>query len=149
MLLGLRRWAPPWLPGPLLVVAFGIVLAATTGLATQGVALVGAIPPGLPHLAAPDLRLAGELIGPGAGIALMAFVESIAAGRAFTDRGEPRVDADQELRALGAANLAGGCFQAFPAGGGLSQTAVNRSSGARSQLAGIATALVVVLTLRS
>jgi MFS superfamily sulfate permease-like transporter len=147
MLLGLRRWAPPWLPGPLLVVAFGIVLAATTGLATQGVALVGAIPPGLPHLAAPDLRLAGELIGPGAGIALMAFVESIAAGRAFTDRGEPRVDADQELRTLGAANLAGGCFQAFPAGGGLSQTAVNRSSGARSQLAGIATALVVVLTL--
>jgi sulfate permease, SulP family len=48
----------------------------------------------------------------------MAFVESIAAAQAFTAEGEPEVDADQELRALGAANLAGGCFQAFPAGGG-------------------------------
>ena len=45
---------------------------------------------------------------PAAGIVLMSFVESIAAGRAFTAPGQPRVDADQELRALGAANLAGG-----------------------------------------
>ena len=147
LLLGLRRWAPPSLPGPLLVVALGILLAAFAGLADRGVALVGAIPPGLPQLAAPDLSMARELIVPAAGIALMSFVESIAAGRAFAAKGEPRVDADQELRALGAANLAGGCFQAFPAGGGLSQTAVNRESGARSQLAGITTALVVVLTL--
>jgi sulfate permease, SulP family len=91
--------------------------------------------------------MVGQLVGPAAGVALMAFVESIAAARAFTARDEPEVDADQELRALGAANLAAGCFQAFPAGGGLSQTAVNRESGARSQLAGMVTALVVVLTL--
>ena len=77
----------------------------------------------------------------------MAFVESIAAARAFTADNEPEVDADQELRALGVANLAGGCFQAFPAGGGLSQTAVNRETGARSQLSGVVTAAVVVLTL--
>jgi sulfate permease, SulP family len=146
LLLGLRPWAPPSLPGPLLVVALGILLAAT-GLADRGVALVGAIPPGLPHLVAPDLSLTRELVVPAAGIALMSFVESIAAGRAFTARGEPKIDADQELRALGAGNLAGGCFQAFPAGGGLSQTAVNRESGAHSQLAGITTAMVVVLTL--
>ena len=114
ILLGLRRWGPRSLPGPLLVVGLGIVLAVTTGLADRGVALVGAVPPGLPELAAPD---------------------------------DPEVDADQELRALGTANLAGGFSQAFPAGGGLSQTAVNRGSGARSQLAGIATAQVVVLTL--
>jgi SulP family sulfate permease len=147
ILLGLRRWAPPSLPGPLLVVGLGIVLAVTTGLADRGVALVGAIPPGLPQLAAPDLALVGQLVGPAAGVALMAFVESIAAARAFTAPDDPEVDADQELRALGTASLAGGFFQAFPAGGGLSQTAVNRGSGARSQLAGIATALVVVLTL--
>jgi sulfate permease, SulP family len=147
ILLGLRRWAPPALPGPLLVVALGILLAATAGLAGRGVALVGTIPPGLPQLAAPDLAMAGQLVGPAAGVALMAFVESIAAARAFAAPDEPEVDADQELRALGTANLAGGWFQAFPAGGGLSQTAVNRGSGARSQLAGITTALVVVLTL--
>ena len=114
------------------MVLLGIVLAVTTGL---------------PHLALPDLDLVGRLVVPAAGIALMAFVESIAAGRAFAGPEEPEVDADQELRALGGANLAGGLFQAFPAGGGLSQTAVNRGAGARSQVAGVTTALVVVLTL--
>jgi sulfate permease, SulP family len=147
VLLALRRWAPRSLPGPLLVVTLGIGLAVTTRLADRGVALVGAIPPGLPGPAAPDLAMVQALVPAAAGVALMAFVESIAAARAFTAAGEPEVDADQELRALGGANLAGGCFQAFPAGGGLSQTAVNRETGARSQLAGIVTALVVVLTL--
>jgi SulP family sulfate permease len=118
-----------------------------TGLADRGVALVGTIPPGLPEFAAPDLAMVQGLLPAAAGVALMAFVESIAAARAFIAEGEPEVDADQELRALGAANVAGGCFQAFPAGGGLSQTAVNRETGARSQLAGIVTAGVVVLTL--
>jgi sulfate permease, SulP family len=147
ILLGLRRWAPRSVPGPLIVVALGILLALVTGLADRGVALVGEIPPGLPELAPPDLAMVAGLLPAAAGVALMAFVESIAAGRAFTAIGEPEVDADQELRALGAANLAGGCFQAFPAGGGLSQTAVNRETGARSQVAGVVTAGVVVLTL--
>jgi SulP family sulfate permease len=147
ILLALRRWGPRSLPGPLLVVALGILLAVATGLADRGVALVGSIPPGLPGFAAPDLAMVQGLVPAAAGVALMSFVESIAAARAFTAEGEPEVDADQELRALGGANLAGGCFQAFPAGGGLSQTAVNRETGARSQLAGIITALVVVLTL--
>ena len=147
LLLALRRWAPRSLPGPLIVVALGILLAVTTGLAERGVALVGTIPPGLPEFAAPDLAMVQVLVPAAMGVALMAFVESIAAARAFTAEGEPEVDADQELRALGAANLAGGCFQAFPAGGGLSQTAVNRETGARSQVAGVLTACVVVLTL--
>jgi len=147
LLLALRRWAPRSLPGPLIVVALGILLAVATGLADRGVALVGTIPPGLPEFAAPDLAMVQVLVPAAMGVALMAFVESIAAARAFTAEGEPEVDADQELRALGAANLAGGCFQAFPAGGGLSQTAVNRETGARSQVAGVVTAGVVVLTL--
>ena len=57
------------------------------------------------------------------------------------------LDADQELRALGAANLLGGLFQAYPAGGGLSQTTVNAQSGARSQLAGAVTAVFALVTL--
>jgi hypothetical protein len=136
ILLGLRRWGPRSLPGPLIVVALGVLLAVATGLADRGVALVGEIPPGLPRVEAPDLAMVTVLLPAAAGVALMAFVESIAAARAFTAGDEPEVDADQELRALGAANLAGGCFQAFPAGGGLSQTAVNRDTGARSQVAG-------------
>jgi len=82
-----------------------------------------------------------------AGIALMSFTESIAAARAFVDDEDPPVDADQELLALGMANAVGGLFQAYPGGGGTSQTAVNQQSGAKSQLAALATALTVALTL--
>jgi len=81
------------------------------------------------------------------GIALMSFVESAAAGRAFVFPGEPRPKANQELVALGAANLAGSLFQIMPAGGGTSQTAVNRGAGAQSQVAGLVAAAVVVATL--
>ena len=99
LLLALRRWAPRSLPGPLIVVALGILLAVATGLADRGVALVGTIPPGLPEFAAPDLAMVQVLVPAAMGVALMAFVESIAAARAFTAEGEPEVEADQELRA--------------------------------------------------
>ena len=69
------------------------------------------------------------------GIALMSFTESIAAARAFAAPGEPRPLPNRELLALGAANVAGGLLGAMPAGGGTSQTAVNRKAGARTQLA--------------
>jgi MFS superfamily sulfate permease-like transporter len=82
---------------------------------------------------------------PGAlGIALMSFIESIAAGRAFIRHGDPRPDPNQELRALGLANVAGSLFRALPAGGGTSQTAVNSGAGARTQVAELATLAVVV-----
>lgn len=87
------------------------------------------------------------LVAPAAGIALMCFVESIAAGRAFVAKADPRLDADRELRALGSANLLGSVFQAFPASGGLSQTAVNDGAGARSTAAGAVAAVVAALVL--
>ncbi len=77
----------------------------------------------------------------------MSFVETAAAGRAFALPGEPRPKANQELVALGAANLAGSLFQIMPAGGGTSQTAVNRGAGAQSQVSGLVDAAVVVATL--
>ena len=106
---------------------------------------MGTVPKGLPGPVAPSWRLIGPLLPAAAGIALMAFVESIAAGRAVTRDDEHEPDADRELLALGAANLVGGTFQAFPAGGGLSQTAVNDE--ARTQLAGGITGVLAVLTL--
>ena len=85
---------------------------------------------------------------PGAmGIALMAFVESIAAGRSFVRHGEPRPNANRELFAIGLANLAGGFFRSLPAGGGTSQTAVNYKAGARTQLAEVITAMIVLAAL--
>lgn len=130
------------IPGSLVAVGAGIVVGATGVLA---VALTGDVPGGLPAPAAPDLSLIGPLLPTAAGIALMSFVESVAAGRAITHEGEAEPDADRELVALGAANFAGGLFRAMPSGGGLSQTAVNDA--ALTKRAGAVTGAAGVLTL--
>jgi MFS superfamily sulfate permease-like transporter len=77
----------------------------------------------------------------------MAFIESIAAGRSFTQKGEPKIEANQELMALGAANLAGGLLHAYPGGGGTSITAVNRRAGAKTQISGLIISAMVILTV--
>jgi sulfate permease, SulP family len=81
------------------------------------------------------------------GVALMSAVESIAAARALAARDDRPVDTDQELVALGINNVGAGVFHGYPAGGGLSQGAVNDQAGARSQFAEIVTVGVVVLVL--
>jgi MFS superfamily sulfate permease-like transporter len=81
------------------------------------------------------------------GIALMSFTESIAAARTFQAPADPRPDPDRELFALGLANLAGGLTASLPAGGGTSQTAVNRKAGARSPLASLVTAAVALAAM--
>jgi SulP family sulfate permease len=135
------------LPASLVAVALGILASALLGLDGLGVKLVGEIPAGLPSFSLPNLSLLSALWPGALGIALMSFVESIASVRAFAGHDDPPVDADQELRALGAANIGGSFFQAYPAGGGTSQTAVNDQAGARSQIAQVITAAVVVVTL--
>jgi SulP family sulfate permease len=146
LLFGLERFLPK-APAALVAVALGIGGAAILGLGNAGVALTGSIPAGIPFPAVPDLALI-RVLWPGAlGIALMSFTESIAAGRAFAREDDPRPSPNRELIALGAANIAGGFFHAFPAGGGTSQTAVNAGAGARSQVAGLVTVAVVVATL--
>jgi len=146
LLFGLERFLPR-IPAPLVAVVLGIVAAGLFNLQEKGVALTGAIPAGIPLPAIPETsQLAG--LWPGAlGIALMSFIESIAAGRAFARHGDPRPAPTRELIALGAANLAGGFFHCFPAGGGTSQTAVNAGAGARSQLAELVTVAVVLAIL--
>ena len=107
------------------------------GLEGAGVSIVGAIPAGLPSLSMPDRHLLLGMWPAAAGIALMSFTESIAAARAFRREGEPRVESNQELVAIGLGNVLGGFFGAMPSGGGTSQTAVNSIAGAKSQLSGI------------
>ena len=75
-----------------------------------GVSTVGHIPQGLPSITLPDLALAAQLAPAAAGIALMSFTETIAAGRAFARPGDPPVDANRELVAVGAGNLTGALF---------------------------------------
>jgi MFS superfamily sulfate permease-like transporter len=77
----------------------------------------------------------------------MAYIESIAAGRVFIRHGDRRPVPNRELIALGVANLAGSFFRIIPAGGGTSQTAVNDKAGARTQLAEVVTAGIVLAAL--
>jgi SulP family sulfate permease len=137
----------PRVPAPLVAVVVGIALSGLIGFGGAGVELVGKIPSGLPSFELPNLSLVEKLWPAALGIALMSFTESVAAGRAFTKYGEPRPDANQELLALGLSNLAGGFFQVMPAGGGTSQTAVNRGAGARTQVSELVTVAMVVATV--
>jgi high affinity sulfate transporter 1 len=146
LLLWIER-ARPQAPAPLVAVVLGIAAAAFLGLREAGVALTGPVPAGLPTPALPDLSLVSRMWPGALGMALMSFTESIAAGRSFARHGDPRPAPNRELLALGAANVAGGFFQCFPAGGGTSQTAVNSRAGARTQLAELVTVAVVVATL--
>lgn len=146
LMIGLERFLPRW-PAPIFAVVLGIAAAGLLGLKEAGVAVVGNIPAGLPAPMLPDLSLVGQLWPGALGIALMSFTESIAAGRAFARHDEPRPEANQELRALGLANLVGGFFQAMPAGGGTSQTLVNDKAGARTQAAQLVTVAVVLASL--
>ncbi len=137
----------PKAPAPLIAVALGIAGTAVLGLKALGVETVGQVPTGLPPLTPPDLSLA-EALWPGAlGIALMSFTETIAAARAFARGDEPPLRANQELLATGLANAAGAVLGAMPAGGGTTQTAVNRLAGARTQLAQMVTAAVALVTM--
>ncbi len=146
LLVGIEHFIPH-APAPLVAVAVGILGVRFLGLHAHGVELVGAIPQGLPSITIPESSLA-ESLWPGAlGIALMSFTESIAAGRAFANSDEPPLRANRELLATGLANAGGAFFGAMPAGGGTTQTAVNRFAGARTQFAEIVTAAVGLATI--
>jgi anti-anti-sigma factor len=131
----------------LIAVAVGIAGMGLLGLHTLGVKSVGQIPQGLPSFSWPDFSLV-EALWPGAlGIAVMSFTETIAAGRAFAKTEEPPIQANQELLATGLANAGGALLGAMPAGGGTTQTAVNRLAGARSQLAEMVTGAAALVTM--
>ena len=141
-----RRWAPR-APFALVAIAAAIVASALLGLEAAGVAMAGHLEGGLAGPVLPDLARAADLWPAAAGIALMSFTESIAAGRAFTANGEPRPAANRELAGIGLANAAASLFGGMPCGGGTTQTAVNRSAGARTQVAALATAAIAALAL--
>ena len=137
----------PRAPAPLIAVASGIAGMSALGLSSYGVEAVGHVPTGLPFLTPPDVTLAARLWPAASGIALMSFTETIAAGRAFAQSGEPTPRANRELLATGLANVGGALLGAMPAGGGTTQTAVNRLAGARTQLAELVAAAATLVTM--
>ncbi len=142
-LLLLRKFVPR-VPGPLVAVAGGIILVATTNVEERGLALIAPVPTGLPGLSLPVLGDVFALLPGALAIAVMAFLETVLVARTNRQRAEPQISTDQELLAVGVASLAGGLTQSLPPAGGFSQSAVNLRSGARSQLSGLVTALLAV-----
>ena len=145
-LAAMERFRPRW-PAPLIVVAAAIAAVSLLALQNHGIELVGAIPAGLPPVTVPELALASQLWPGALGIALMSFTETAAVGRAFARSDEPMPRPNAELFATGMANVGGAFLGAMPGGGGMSQTAVNRMTGARTQIAGLVTAAMTLMTM--
>jgi sulfate permease, SulP family len=148
-LLLLSRRVAKRFPGPLLVVALGTLAVTLFGLDGAGVRTIGVVPGGLPAFAwpTPSLADAWALLPTALTIAFVGFMESIAVARSLAAKEGEQVDADRELTGLGLANLVAGVLAAFPVTGGFSRSAVNAQAGARSGLASVVTALLVLLTL--
>src|SRR5262245_44699111 len=146
VLIGMERFIPR-VPAPLVAVAGAVAAVRLLDLQAQGVHTVGHVPTGLPSLTFPNFSLIAQLWPAAVGIALMSFTETVAAARAFVQSGEPLLEPNRELFATGIANLGSALVGSMPAGGGTSQTAVNRFAGARSQVAGLVTAGVTLLTM--
>ncbi|HPD16220.1 MAG TPA: solute carrier family 26 protein [Planctomycetota bacterium] len=147
-LVALRKlW--PRLPSPIAVVVAATLLAWLLRLDAQGVRTVGHVPSGFPALSLPEWsgRDIGLLLPAAFTIVFVGFLESISIAQVIATRERQRVDASRELVALGMANLAAAFFSGYPVTGGLSRTAVNYQAGARTGLASIVTAALVLLTL--
>jgi SulP family sulfate permease len=147
-MLVLRRVAP-LVPAALIVVVASIVLSEWVDLADEGVAVVGTIPTSLPSVALPivSAEVIGQLLAGAAGVALLAYAESIAGARTFAEKHEYEIDPNRELVALGASNVAAGMVQGFPVDASVSRSVVGDGAGQRSQLASLVNVALVVATV--
>ncbi len=133
--------------GPVLAILATSLAVWSLDLAAQGVAVVGQVPQSLPPFTLPsfDLRLLQDLLLPAALISLIGFVESVSVGQTLAAKRRQRIDPDQELVALGAANLGASVTGGFPVTGGFARSVVNFDAGAATPAAGAFTALGLAL----
>lgn len=126
----------PRMPSPLVAMLLAAGVVALLDLDSRGVSVVGEVPRGLPHLQLPllEARELLSLLPAACGVALVAFSDNVLTARAFESRNGTPVDANQELLALGAANLAAGAVQGFPVSSSGSRTAIGHAFGSRTQL---------------
>jgi SulP family sulfate permease len=148
LLFGLERFAPK-VPGGLIVLVLGIVISGALDLSQHGVAIVGDVPSGLPSLGIPDVR-SGDvvtLIAAAAGMLLVIYSESLGAAETFAAKYGYEIDPNQELIALGVANVGSGFIGGLAGGGSLSQSAVNEGAGARSEVSPLVATVLIVITV--
>jgi sulfate permease, SulP family len=148
VLIALKRLAPR-VPAALVVVAGAIAVSAGLDLAASDVAVVGTIPSGLPSLHVPAVSAEDvlELLPAALGIFLVCFADEVLTARSFAGKHHQHIDVDQELLAMGTAQVAAGVTGGLPIGASGSRTAVNDAMGARSQVAGLLAAVAVALVL--
>jgi len=145
----LLRGVAPRVPSALVVLVLGILSVSWFGLANHGVEVVGKIQAGMPSMTLPRVGeedLADVLMG-AIGIVLVLFAETLAAGRTFAAKHGCKIAPNQELFAMGIANLTSGLLGGMIVGGGMSGTAANDSAGARTQLSTITASLSVGITI--
>ncbi len=133
-------------PVALFVVIGGIIAAGSLGLGEHGVKMLGEIPQGLPPITPPAVHWSelNDLLPLAMACFLLGAVETAAIGRMFAAKHGGRLDANQEFLALAGANLAAGIGQGFPVSGGMSQSLVNESAGARTPLSGLIASLIIL-----
>ena len=141
-----------WLPGrpvALGVVALSIIVVVLFELTRFKIMVTGVIPPGLPMPAFPAVRLRDQegIVALGTGCMLLAYIEGVAAARAFATKHRQTIDPRRELLGLAAANIATAAVGGYPVAGGLSQTAVNEGAGARSRMSLVFASLTLALCL--
>ena len=142
-----RRW--PRVPGVIVAVGLGIAAVVVFDLGARGVQVIGDLPRGLPSPAIPDVRLEDlpPLFSGALGIALVTVADTTVLSQSLAARRGEVVDPNQELVALGAANLAAGAFQGFPISSSASRTPVAIAAGARTQLTPLVGAATIALLL--
>ena len=134
-------------PVALFVVIAGIVVASMMDLGSLGVKLLGQVPQGLPPFGLPAVHVSdlNDLLPLALGCFLLGMVETAALGRMFAVKHGYRFDANQELLGIASANVMAGLGHGFPVSGGMSQSLVNESGGARTPLSGFIAALLMLL----
>lgn len=149
LIIGLKRIHRS-IPAPLVVVIVGILVVWGGQLTDLGVKIVGSVPDGLPAIQMPMVQIETlqTLLPVALAISLVSFMESIAVAKAIQAKHKDyEIVPNQELIGLGLANIAGSFFQSYPVTGGFSRTAVNDQAGAKTGMAGIISAILIIVTL--
>jgi sulfate permease, SulP family len=136
-------------PVALFVVIAGIIAASIMDFGSLGVKLLGQVPQGLPPFGFPAVHVSdlNDLLPLALGCFLLGMVETAALGRTFAVKHGYRFDANQELLGIASANVIAGLGHGFPVSGGMSQSLVNESGGARTPLSGFIASLLMLLVV--
>lgn len=148
IMIGLKKYAPK-VPGVLVAVVTTTVVSYFIDFEGMGGKVVGSIPEGLPGFAMPafNLDVLSELFIGAVIIAMVGFMEAISIAKAMAAKSKDRIDPNQELMGQGLGNIFGSFFQAYPASGSFSRSAVNFNAGAKTGFSSVVTAIIVVVTL--